>query len=236
MSASTCLRVGNCIPHLQRLSLYVPRVIPPHLCRRWVQQSELRGYSDTRTLAQPGSQVLQPVTAKYLLNPPLCDHVENAIQSSALAQHLLFMCWNHVPKHLSLQVEPTDVVHEPKPTNAGTWQLHGIHPCMHFTKYLDVQSHHVVPHTKSFMTCVSTGDHQHHVRCFLKLQIYLNDDYAEGATSLAKHTMQPQHISTGDVVFFDPQITHRAPPVILGTKYLLHSYVMYRRSRDDVQS
>lgn len=232
MSGVTCsniLRVGNSIPHLHRLSLYVPHVIPLNLCRQWMHQSELRGYKEACVSLQQGSRVVHSVDQ---------NHVHNKIKSSAFAQHLLFLCWNHIPKHLSLQIEPAVEVHEPQKSiiRQQTWQLEGIHPQIHFTKFADIQAHNDYDPSScadKLITGDSTDNQHHRIRCFLTLQIYLNDDYAGGADCLTKYALQSQPISTGDMLLFDPKIIHRSSPVVLGSKYMLHSHIMYRRARAD---
>jgi len=60
---------------------------------------------------------------------------------------------------------------------------------------------------------------------FLTFILYLNDDYAGGATEFAWETVRPV---TGMVLVFPHRQRHRGAPVLSGTKYVLRTDVMYR--------
>lgn len=59
---------------------------------------------------------------------------------------------------------------------------------------------------------------------FLTFIMYLNDDYAGGATQFAWETVQPR---CGSVLVFPHRLRHQGAPVITGTKYVLRTDVMY---------
>jgi predicted 2-oxoglutarate/Fe(II)-dependent dioxygenase YbiX len=59
---------------------------------------------------------------------------------------------------------------------------------------------------------------------FLTFIIYLNDDYAGGATQFAWETIAPK---AGSVLVFPHRQRHQGAPVLSGTKYVLRTDVMY---------
>jgi predicted 2-oxoglutarate/Fe(II)-dependent dioxygenase YbiX len=114
------------------------------------------------------------------------------------------------------------------------YTLAGLHDHMRFSKYVDVNAHHFAPHVDmSVRDLVDEG-----TISLLTLQLYLNDDYAGGETSLLQkapsrdgsgwNDVRP--VQTGDVLLFDHKLVHRANPVVLGTKYTLRTDVFYRLS------
>lgn len=59
---------------------------------------------------------------------------------------------------------------------------------------------------------------------FLTFIMYLNDNYAGGATQFAWETVQPK---AGSVLVFPHRLRHQGAPVATGTKYVLRTDVMY---------
>lgn len=63
--------------------------------------------------------------------------------------------------------------------------------------------------------------------------MYLNDDYAGGATQFAWETIEP---TAGSALVFPHRLRHQGAPLIAGTKYVLRTDVMYAAPNPDAAS
>jgi hypothetical protein len=139
------------------------------------------------------------------------------LNRSSLAIKLMELCRAYIPSELK------------------SARYTGLHTHLRFIKYRDTDSHFFAfddTHSdRSVKAAPPPG-----TRSLLTLQVYLNDDYAGGETSLRRlrestddradwRDVRPIH--TGDVLLFDHALVHRTNPVTLGTKYTLQTDMLY---------
>lgn len=208
--------LGKAIPRAQRWALHIKQVVPLQLCRELIHETEQIGYQTALVNQHDGSKRFDKHVRHNL-------RVE--LYRPSLADKLLKLCHAHlphtviVPHHLLLP--PT----QKKPSERRA--LVNLNSHMRFSKYIDMDGHFFAPHAD-----MSVPDDDASSASLLTLQVYLNDDYSGGETSLQRSSPNEWKdvgpIHAGDLLLFDHSLVHRANPVVLGTKYTLRSDVFYK--------
>jgi predicted 2-oxoglutarate/Fe(II)-dependent dioxygenase YbiX len=202
-------RLGKAMPAAQRWAVHLKQVVPIELCRELIRETEAIGYRTALVNQRDGSQKL---------DTRVRHNLRVALVRPALAQRLLELCRPCLPR----------IVLAPTSKDASAQQPHtlvDLNSHLRFSKYVDVDEHQFAPHAD--MSVKRCEDE----RSLLNLQVYLNDDYSGGETSLRRGDASWQDvrpIHTGDVLVFDHMFVHRTNPVALGIKHTLRTDVFYR--------
>jgi hypothetical protein len=224
--------VGKAVPRQQRWAVHLKQIVPRDLCRDLIRETERIGYKNTFVNQRDSSS---SSSSSKCVHPKVRNNACIEVHRSSLSIKLMELCRAYIPVKLLLsvpvRVEEQDLARFPGPL-VRRMHCAGLNEHLHFSKHVDTDAHFFAAapaHTDmSIETPISD------TRSLLTLQVYLNDDYKGGETSLQRESIDGKAewqdvraIRTGDVLLFDHTLLHRANSVTLGTKYTLRTDVFY---------
>ena len=112
-----------------------------------------------------------------------------------------------------------DRVRKMLPSEIAGWTLSGLNERLRFYRYAPEQ--YFKWHKDG--SCAKSPDEA----SMLTLMIYLNDDFDGGDTEFRTEFVKPK---TGMALIFPHRVAHQGTAIVSGTKYVLRTDVMYRKS------